>query len=639
MLDFKYRSDVDGLRAVAVVLVLLFHAELGFTGGYIGVDVFFVISGFLITGLIVKQQRAGKFSLANFWSRRIRRILPASVFVVICTLVAGWFLLFPSDYRDLAQSALSQQLMLSNVYFWRNTGYFVGDAELKPLLHTWSLAVEEQFYLFYPFVLVLLRRASDRTLVTLLGLATLVSLLVSQWGVLYHPGATFFLLPTRAWELSLGGLLCFTPPSQLRSRTLAILNVAGLLAICVAAWFFDSTTPFPGFHALLPCLGTAACIYTNAAKLTWCGKLLSARPIVMLGLMSYSLYLWHWPLLAYARYALDGNLPAGVAMTALVVSLLLAYLSWRFVEQPFRKNQFGFANRSLVLGIGGCSMAVVVLAAVVVSSNGFQDRVSEKTLAYRRAKKSIAFVQQVKTADIQRGGVPTFGSDSGKSKCLVWGDSHAMALVPAINAACEQSNIKGFQATYSATAPLLDFVYPTAAGLNDASPVFNDAVVRFAVEQQVDIVILAGVWSQYAENADFESALRNTIKRLRANDIQVAVVLDVVSHDADITLTLAHRASRSQDTANVGASDDAYQSKNRECNDVIFKVAEGEAFVIEPRNALTNRDSFWPAQVDDVVLYRDGYHLSIEGALRLTPMFVTLFASIQKDIVAVNMYD
>jgi peptidoglycan/LPS O-acetylase OafA/YrhL len=201
MIEFKYRPDIDGLRAVAVSMVLLFHAGLGFPGGYVGVDVFFVISGFLITGLILKEQKAGTFTLANFWMRRIRRIIPAATVMVATVLIAGFFLLLPTDYVELGQSSIAQQLMLSNVYFWRSTGYFSGFAELKPLLHTWSLAVEEQFYIGYPFLIIILSRFRRRNIALFIALLTAVSFATSQYGVEHYPNATYYLLPTRAWEL------------------------------------------------------------------------------------------------------------------------------------------------------------------------------------------------------------------------------------------------------------------------------------------------------------------------------------------------------------------------------------------------------------------------------------------------------
>ena len=235
MTELRYRPDVDGLRAVAVVLVLLFHANLGWAGGFVGVDVFFVISGFLITGVIRKQQHAGTFTMRNFWVRRIRRIIPASILMVGGTLIIGSVVLFRSDFRELVYSAVAQLVMLANVFFWQQTGYFAGSAELKPLMHMWSLAVEEQFYLGYPFLLVLLNRTSNKTAGRVLASIAILSFALSVWGVHHYPRATFFLLPARAWEMLLGGLIWFVPPpkklTQWKSEALSWFALAGILPV------------------------------------------------------------------------------------------------------------------------------------------------------------------------------------------------------------------------------------------------------------------------------------------------------------------------------------------------------------------------------------------------------------------------
>ena len=267
MIQFRYRSDVDGLRAVAIFLVILFHTHLGFPGGYVGVDVFFVISGFLITGLIIKKQQEHRFSLIEFWERRIRRIIPAATVMVAATLAAGSFLLLPNDLAELTESAIWQQLMLSNVFFWKFTSYFGGPAETKALLHTWSLAVEEQFYLGFPILLIFLKRFSKRVSIVILLTLFFASLGLSEWGVRYHPIAAFFLLPTRMWEFLLGALLVFLPVSS--RQNIFWLNCwawIGFLGILFSASVFEPTNQFPGLKALLPCVATALVIYANSAK-------------------------------------------------------------------------------------------------------------------------------------------------------------------------------------------------------------------------------------------------------------------------------------------------------------------------------------------------------------------------------------
>jgi peptidoglycan/LPS O-acetylase OafA/YrhL len=262
----NYRPDIDGLRAIAVVMVMLFHAGLGFEGGYVGVDVFFVISGFLITRLIQKELSSDKFSLQRFWERRIRRIVPAAYACVAVTLVFGLLILMPSDLEDLGNSLIMQQLMLSNVYFWRTGDYFGGPAELKPLLHTWSLTVEEQFYLVYPIILVLLYRFGKTCFFTAISILAVGSLCLSIWWVSSHNEFTFFMLPTRAWEMLLGGMIANLPSfSRLSKRNLDLLGLAGLLAILFASIHFTSATEFPGAAALVPCVGT--CLAVRPSRL------------------------------------------------------------------------------------------------------------------------------------------------------------------------------------------------------------------------------------------------------------------------------------------------------------------------------------------------------------------------------------
>ena len=298
-----YRADIDGLRAVAIVLVVLFHATSRCPGGFIGVDVFFVISGFLITALLLDEQRRDRFRLGEFWIRRVRRLLPAAVVMVSATLIAGFWFMLPEHYEDLAKSAIAQQLLVSNVHFMRKSGYFDGSAELMPLLHTWSLAVEEQFYVGYPPLLLLLGRLPRRMMVAALVVLAAVSFAVSDWGVRTHPEATFYLLPTRAWEILIGGLICFAPMPRHRSAWVAnLLAGLGMSGILLSAWLFNAVTPFPGRAALLPCLATAMVIYANSLTTTLVGRFLQMRPVVFVGLVSYSLYLWHWPILSFLRY-------------------------------------------------------------------------------------------------------------------------------------------------------------------------------------------------------------------------------------------------------------------------------------------------------------------------------------------------
>ena len=330
-----YRPEIDGLRAVAVLPVILFHAGIpGFSGGFVGVDVFFVISGYLITSILIKDLDAGNFSLTRFYERRARRILPALSFVMLCCLPFAWAWMIPTDLANFGQSLIAVSVFASNILFWKESSYFAAAAEEKPLLHTWSLAVEEQFYLLFPLVIWALWRFGRQPIFWLIVLVTGASLALSELGWRFKPDANFYLIPTRAWELMIGALCALSAARQKPSH---ILGLVGLGMILAAIVIFDKSTPFPSLYALVPVIGTALVIqYGGAGSLA--GRLLSLKLMVAIGLISYSAYLWHQPLFAFARLRLTEAPSLEVLLILSALSLVLAAFSWRFVEQPFRRK-------------------------------------------------------------------------------------------------------------------------------------------------------------------------------------------------------------------------------------------------------------------------------------------------------------
>ncbi len=497
MLEFKYRPDIDGLRAVAVLLVLLFHADLGFPGGYVGVDVFFVISGFLITGLILKGQRAGTFSLAGFWERRIRRIVPAATCLVAATLIAGSLLLLPHDLEELAESAVAQQLMLANVYSLNNTGYFNGPAELKPLLHTWSLAVEEQFYLGFPLLFLVCRRLRKGAFVSLLCALGLVSFALSVWGSYHHPSAAFFLLPTRAWELLAGAILVFCPiPSRFKPWQLDLLGLVGLGGILFASVSYDYLTRFPGAAALLPCLGTALVIYSNSFGRSMTGRLLSTKVFVALGLISYSLYLWHWPILAYTRYWLGDSVPVFTRITALSASVVVAHLSWKYIESPFRHGASFKSGKRVVALAFACSACLLAASFSIEDTQGLPGRIPERARPYT-AGGSLPRQYEANTVAARQGNLPQLGSRQDREQSiafLVWGDSHAMAVSELFNTFAKEHGIRGAIAARSGIPPLVGIWRPDKG--RDVMQ-WNQAVIEFVKSRRIANVILVAKWAVY----------------------------------------------------------------------------------------------------------------------------------------------
>ena len=340
-----YRPDIDGLRAVAVLLVFAYHLDTFATGnisawgGFIGVDVFFVISGFLISSVILRELDRSTFSLREFYQRRIRRIFPPLIAMMLVTTLAGCYYMLPSQLFALAKSLLAATFSVSNFYFLSTAGYFANNAT-KPLLHTWSLAVEEQFYILFPLFLLLLKRFFPRRLKAAIVLVAAASFLVSVWTVHTSPTAAFYLPATRAWELLFGAMLSvdlFPPVHSTVGRNL--LSAVGLLAILVCGFTYTSRVPFPGAAALVPCLGAAFIIAAGQTGTSLVGRLLSLKPVVFIGLISYSLYLWHWPIILFQHLSMHQPRDASnhtIKGTILIVSLVIATVSWRFIETPFR---------------------------------------------------------------------------------------------------------------------------------------------------------------------------------------------------------------------------------------------------------------------------------------------------------------
>jgi len=362
----KYRAEIDGLRAVAVVPVVLFHAGLSiFSGGYVGVDVFFVISGYLITTILITELSDGNFSLLKFYERRARRILPALFVVMLACIPFAWAWMQADDFRNFSQSLIAVSVFGSNVLFWLQSNYFGPGAETKPLLHTWSLAVEEQYYVLFPLLLMALWRWGRDRVFWVVVAFTIASFLLCLWGIQTMRSATFYLAPFRAWEL-LAGSICafvmFRKPQQPSEP----LSLIGLALLVYGIFAYDGQTPFPSVYALAPVLGTAL-IILYASPATLVGKLLSMRGFVGIGLISYSMYLWHQPLFAFARIKSVFEPSLIVMLPLAVLSVCLAYLSWRYVEHPFRKHgAFGAASQAKILG----ASVVGLLAFIVIGGHG-----------------------------------------------------------------------------------------------------------------------------------------------------------------------------------------------------------------------------------------------------------------------------
>jgi len=645
----EHRREIDGLRAIAVIPVILFHAGFAtFSGGFVGVDVFFVISGFLITTIILAEKQAGTFSLMAFYERRARRILPALFVVMLVCLPFAWAWLMPRDMKGFSQSLVAVSGFASNILFWKTSNYFDSSTELAPLLHTWSLAVEEQYYLFFPVFLILAWRFGRRWMVSLLAVLALMSLMLAEWGSVADPASTFYLLPTRGWELLIGAFVAFYFASRQQSAMNPSVqqagSLAGLLLIVYAVLAFDHHTPFPSLYTLVPTLGTAL-IILFATPGNWVGRLLSAKWLVGIGLISYSAYLWHQPLFAFARHRSfeePGRLLFGILM---LTTLLLAALSWKYVEAPFRSRQR--FSRQQVFGLGAAGSALFVAIGLAGHlSQGFEHRFDREVA--RIGAPASGGDPQCLGANTPSGCL--LGDLSSVASIAVVGDSHSYVLQKQLSAALSAMNKSARLFSDNWCPPLID--------VGTAHPSKNPGCRSFitgiheglAADTAISDVILVAEWANYtkgyrwndagmahysdaastelsaAENVRvFSRGFERTVQALTAAGKNVVVVKSVPEYEADLPKYLSKLMAfrKTVDLGDKAIDQAAYLERNREVEAVFHRKrwADRVSFV-DPAQIFCRTGTC--RYMDDAhhIFYVDGNHLSDRGARLLVDQIV-----------------
>jgi peptidoglycan/LPS O-acetylase OafA/YrhL len=520
-----YRPDIDGLRAVAVLAVVFYHAGLSFiSGGFIGVDIFFVISGYVISKSLLADLDNGRFSILGFYERRVRRIFPALFVTMIATWLVALILFLPSYLLDYSKSLVACATFLSNVYFWKNSGYFSNGANLRPLLHTWSLSVEEQFYLFAPLTLFLIYRFFNKRWATILTPLMLASLALSVFAERIGPTANFFLLPTRAWELLLGALLSLSPLPPLKQPwARQLLALVGVALLIWPVFAYSQATPFPGLAAVPPCLGAALLIYvgsgTSAQSGSLATRILSTPPFVGVGLISYSLYLVHWPLVSFfTYYALR---PPGPREGVVIVcaSLVLAVASWRFVESPLRAKSF-HPGRSALLGGGAAAMAFgAALGAVVIFAGGLPGRfphVADR-VAHADWDGNPCFLGNNPDPRQWKQSSCVIADGNGPT-ALLWGDSYADHYAAGIRANAPNIPYRILEYTAAGCPPVLSY---TAYNRPNCQK-FNLHALAIIKQNDVKTVIIAARWVDLQRRGLGE--LRSTLGALSALGVRTYVI-------------------------------------------------------------------------------------------------------------------
>ena len=634
----RYRPDIDGLRALAILPVLFFHYHVSpFRGGFVGVDIFFVISGYLITQLIAAD--GPRFSVARFYERRIRRIFPALFAMVAAATIAAVLILFPADLVRYAESLLATAGFAANFEFWREAGYFDVTAAEKPLLHLWSIAVEEQFYLFFPAVLMLF--AKRRIAVTFAIFAASLGLAI--WGVAHAATATFYLLPGRAWELMLGALLALgVAPEITRQWPREVLAFVGVALIAFAVFSYTNDTPFPGAAAIPPCLGAALLIYAAQAGPTAVSAILSASPLVFIGRISYSLYLWHWPLYVFTRYFRYRD-PAPVVVASLIAaSFALAIASYYFVEQPFRRGQFRFRRPQLFAGGLATMVTVAAVSLVLLEGNGLPQRLRPDLRSILAEQDDheprIDTCLGISPEAVRDGKMCQIGVIGGKPSFILWGDSHADAVLPAISDVAKREGRTGLFAGGRSCPPLLDVTTPRPECRS-----FNENVLAQASRPEIREVILEARWAKYAEgstygdepeghivlsddggtdntsnHAVFARGLARTVKALAGKKIVIVASVPEIGWPVPAVLArekLADKLRRAPPSA------DAYFARQKFVLATFAQLQRSDGVTLVYPHAVLCRGGVCAVSLNGIPLYRDEHHLSVYGALQLTPLF------------------
>jgi peptidoglycan/LPS O-acetylase OafA/YrhL len=523
MSSIKYRKEIDGLRAVAILPVLLFHVGYSvFSGGFVGVDVFFVISGYLITKILLDDMHNGKYSLLTFYERRIRRIVPALACVIIFVLMASPFFLPPDNYSFLPKEIIGTLLFSSNIISFLKSGYFSTDAEQRPLLHTWSLGIEEQFYIISPIVLFIAFKYFRTNMKIIIIIFTILSFLMSIFLSKNNPTSSFYLLHTRYWELSFGALAAIGVFKKSEGKIQReILSAFGLFLILFAVFTFTSKTIFPGYSAILPVFGATLVILNSQNTLI--GKFLSLRPMVFIGVISYSLYLWHWPLVVFShdKYIIDLHLSREMLV---VLSILIAWFSTRFIEAPFRDK--AAYDRVKIFKLSSYAYAFLFLSSIVVwPLKGWSERLSNEKAYILSATKDYS---PVRDKCHFSSGVPSpdkycvLGGGNKRAELFVWGDSHGAEISYAL------SNLIGlYTATYSACPPSIGF---TSVERPECKT-HNKEVLNFILnDKNIKTVVLAANYNKYEGDErylNFVNGFKDTIYELKKARKHI-IVLDQI---------------------------------------------------------------------------------------------------------------
>lgn len=663
----KYRKDIDGLRALAIISVFLFHLNNNFLpGGFVGVDIFFVISGFLITGIIVKEIKEKRFSFSNFYLRRIRRIFPALFLVLFISLIVATLILIPANFAAFAKALRYATLQASNILFMKKTDYFAPQIDGNLLLHTWSLGVEEQFYVVFPIILVILSKFPKHKNLPFYGLLflTILSFAFSCYFVKTNSQIAFFSLPSRFFELAIGALIALKLENKTTKTNNEIMGFIGL-SLIILSLFIVKKDNFPGLSALLPTLGTGLLIFSGFDNRTWCRKFLSGKLLVFIGLISYSLYLWHWLIIAaFREYTGIENIALLPSLIIIIISLIISFFSWKFIETPFRKKRTLEAENKFTFSVPafGKSLAKITIYTPMLVSLGL---IIIFTITAINAQKS-GWNWRILNFENLKNNNPEFNTSLNSHDCikdlkydscaslgkkfqiLLIGDSHADHYAPAIQ---QWAQNKGFE-VISITSGGCAGIFNVLNHAKNCKEMHDDLAkfLKSAEYQDIKYVFLGSRWESYTYKSDtkndfltdqnnpdlslvnskkvFQIQLENTVKEITQSGKKVVILGQVpkmtdqvIKYHERTTILLPiskiinpHNHGKKYDKVPKQYSDSMTEFANHIIGNIVAKYQNVTFF--NPTKYLCD-DKFCYAEKNNNWLYRDDDHINVKGSLYL----------------------
>ncbi|KGT48202.1 MULTISPECIES: acyltransferase family protein [Acinetobacter] len=660
-MSIAYRPDIDGLRAIAVSLVIFNHLGWSlFSGGYIGVDIFFVISGYLITTILTRDMQSQQFSVARFYKKRVVRLAPAYFTVLTMVSLIAWQVMFPGELTEYFKSVMYATVLMANLYMRNEVGdYFSPNVENVPLLHLWSLGVEEQFYIFWPLILWLfLSKASRKYLWLLISTLIIALLFYAQYRLAENSAKAYYSMPVRAFELLIGTLITCLPQLKLPKRLLQVLIWLGVIVLFTVAIYFDEQTPFPGLMALIPCLATAVIIYLGQS-LPATNILLSNQLSTWIGKISYPLYLWHWPIIVlFGIYMLPLNMENQIII--ILLSVLLAFLTYRLAEKPLKRFVMAANYKVIILGFLLPAIGFVSFAQMVKQHEGFPERFSPSVYSQQKALHAYAHVIRSNCMDTAPETLPkaqdcVLGAHKEEIDFLLIGDSHANAYTAMLDEWAKDANLRGYDIAQSST-----FYLPGVQRFDlkqnhwDELSKFqqrNEALTKYLAENHYPMIILAGSYAPYFsdevrlkdgihqdQKEIFKAGLMKALEITHQAADQVVLLNDVprldwedVPSDCNIRSEILHRH------AQCTVSRKSYEMHLKAFNQILIEAKQQypNLKVIDPNKVICD-EKVCQIMVNHVPLYRlkDDNHINDQGSRQLGIEYLKRFGNPLKDIQA-----